>query len=90
MRKVLVSSGLLANIMQWRLLKWNFVSEISKVLLNDVFGELDGRSGIKNIISYTDRLNIGGLQVDDISYQQKLRQKIPTKKLYQWGKSSFK
>ena len=52
--------------MQWRFLKWNVVSEISKVLLNDVFGELDGRSGIKNIISYTDRLNIGGLQVDDI------------------------
>ena len=45
---------------------------------------------IKNIISYTDRWNIGGLQVDDISYQQKLRQKVPTNKLYQWGKSSFK
>ena len=50
-RKVLVSPGLLANIMQWRFLKWNVVSEISKVLLNEVFGELDGRSGIKNIIS---------------------------------------
>ena len=42
--------------------KWNIVSDISKVLLNDVFTELDGSSGIKNIISYTDRLNIGELQ----------------------------
>ena len=42
--------------------KWNIVSEISKVLLNDIFAELDGGSRIKNIISYTDRLNIGGLQ----------------------------
>ena len=47
--------------------KWNVVSEISKVLLNDVFAKLDGSSGIKNIINYTDRLNIGGLQVGDIS-----------------------
>ena len=30
--------------------KWNAVSEISKVLLNDVLAELDGSSGIKNII----------------------------------------
>ena len=43
--------------------KWNVVSEISKVLLNDIFAELDGSSGIKNII--TDRLNLGRLQVDD-------------------------
>ena len=34
--------------------KWNVVSEISKVLLNDIFAELDGNIGIKNII--TDRL----------------------------------
>ena len=40
--------------------KWNVASDISKVLLNDVFVELDGSSGIKN------RLNVGGLQVDDI------------------------
>ena len=41
-----------------------FFSEISKVLLNDIFGELDGSSGIKNIISYAnDRLNLGGLKV---------------------------
>ena len=31
--------------------KWNIVSEIIKVLLNDIFAELDGSSGIKNIIS---------------------------------------
>ena len=41
-------------------LKWNVVSEISKLSLNYVLAELDGSSGIKNII--TDRLNLGGLQ----------------------------
>ena len=46
-------------------IKWNVVSEIGKVLLNDIFAELDGSNGIKNII--TGRLNLGGLQVDDIS-----------------------
>ena len=30
---------------------WNAVSEVSKVLLNDIFTELDGSSGIKNIIT---------------------------------------
>ena len=39
--------------------KWNVVSEISKVLLNDVFAEHDGNSGVKNIT--TDRLNLGEL-----------------------------
>ena len=34
--------------------KWNVVSEISKVLVNDIFTELDRGSEIKNIISYTD------------------------------------
>ena len=29
--------------------KWNVVSDISKLLLNDIFAELDGSSGIKNI-----------------------------------------
>ena len=32
--------------------KWNVVPGIIKVLLNDTFVELDGSSGIKNIISY--------------------------------------
>ena len=31
--------------------KWNVVSEIIKVLLNDTFAEIDESSGIKNIIS---------------------------------------
>ena len=35
-------------------LKWNVVLEICEVLVNDIFAELDGSSGIKNII--TDRL----------------------------------
>ena len=46
-------------------LKWNVVSEASKVLLNDIFTELDGSSGIKNII--TEILNLAELQVEDIS-----------------------
>ena len=58
--------------------KWNVVSDISKVLLNDIFAELDGSSGIKNII--TGRLNLGGLQVDDISTKITAES---TKKLYQ-------
>ena len=32
------------------LVKWNVVPGIIKVLLNDIFAELDGSSGIKNII----------------------------------------
>ena len=53
------------NAMEIFAVKWNVVSEISKVLMNDIFAELDGSCGIKNII--TDRLNLGELQVDDIS-----------------------
>ena len=37
------------NAMQIFALKWNVVSDISKVLLNDIFAELDESSGIKNI-----------------------------------------
>ena len=47
--------------------KLNVVSETSKVSLNNIFAELDGSSGIKNIINYTVRLNTDGLQVDDIA-----------------------
>ena len=49
-------------------MKWNIVSEIIIVLLNGIFVELDGNSGIENIISqYTDRLNqLSGLQVEMI------------------------
>ena len=47
---ILASLAILANIFA---AKWNVVSDTSKVLLNDIFAELDGSSGIKNII--TDR-----------------------------------
>ena len=53
------------NAMHIFAVKWNVVSETSKVLLTDTFGELGGSSGIKNII--TDRINLSELQVDDIS-----------------------
>ena len=43
---------------------WNIDSEIRKELLNDVFREFNGISGMKNI---TDRLNVGELQQDDTS-----------------------
>ena len=61
--------------------KWNVVSDISKVLLNDIFAELDGSRGIKNIITgLVNLLNLGGLQVDDISTKITAES---TKKLYQ-------
>ena len=41
------------NAMEIFAVKLNVVSDISKVLLNDIFAELDGSNGIKNII--TDR-----------------------------------
>ena len=65
-RKLLMSLGIgQHNAMEIFTVKWNVVSDISKVLLNDIFAELNGSSGIKN--SITDRLNLGGLhvQVDD-------------------------
>ena len=37
------------NAMEIFTVKWNVVSEASKVLLNDIFAELDGSSGIKNL-----------------------------------------
>ena len=61
-RKLLVSLDIAQhNAMEIFVVKWNVVLEISKVLLNDIIAEVDGSSGIKNII--TDRLNLGGLQV---------------------------
>ena len=42
-------------------MKKDIFSEISKVLLNHIFAEFDGSSGIKNII--TDGLNLHELQV---------------------------
>ena len=58
--------------------KRSIVSEIIKVLLNDIFAELDGSNGIKN----TDRLNrFSGLQVDDQAitknYGRKYEEIIP-------------
>ena len=41
------------NAMEIFAVKWNVVSDMSKLLLNDIFAELDGNSGIKNIV--TDR-----------------------------------
>ena len=42
------------NAMEIVAVKWNVVWEISKVLLNDIFAELNGSSGIKNVITVTD------------------------------------
>ena len=49
------------NAMEIFTVKWNTVSELSKLLLNVIIAELDGSTGIKNIITY--RLNLGGWQV---------------------------
>ena len=54
--KILVSVGSYSdqhNAMEIFAVKWNVVSDISKLLLNDIFAELDGNSAIKNIV--TDR-----------------------------------
>ena len=62
-------------------------SESTKELLDDIFAECDRNSLIKN---FTDRLNLGEMQVDDIS--TKSTQKIQRNKrnIYQSSKSSFK
>ena len=52
------------------------------ILLQDL---MEAESGIKNII--TDRLDLGGLQVNGISARITTES---TKKLYQSGKSGFK
>ena len=39
------------NAMEILTVKWNVVSDVIKVLLNDTFAEMDESSGIKNIIS---------------------------------------
>ena len=44
--------------------KRSTISEISKKLLKDIFVKCDRSSSIKN---FTDRLNLGELQGDDIS-----------------------
>ena len=52
------------NLLEILTLKRKIVSEISKELPNDIFEKFDGNSQMKNII---DRLNLGELQVDDVS-----------------------
>ena len=51
-----------------------------------IFFRTYGSCGIKNIITDSDILNLGGLHVD-ISTKNTAES---TKKLYQWDKSSFK
>ena len=59
--------------------RWNVVSEITKVLLNGVFAKIDGsRQWIENIM--TDRFRSWWI-ASSTTYQQKLHQS---------GKSSFK
>ena len=65
--------------------KRNIFLEISKVLLNDIFAELDRRSWIMDIL--TNILNLDELQVDHML--AKIRQKV-RRNIYQSGKSSFK
>ena len=64
----------------------NVVPETSKVVLNDTFAELDGSSGIKNVI--TDTLNLGKLQVDEDEEEEIYR--CRQRNIYQLGKLSFK
>ena len=52
------------NLLEIFTLKRRIVSEISQELSNDVFAEFDRNSRIKNI---TERLNLGELQVDDVT-----------------------
>ena len=68
--------------------KWNVVSETSKVQLNDIFTKLDESSGIRNIITFRLNLGVCKLQVDDIP--AKIRYGREYKEIYQSGKSSFK
>ena len=52
------------NLLEIFTLKRRIVSEISQELPNDIFAEFDRNSRIKNI---TERLNLGELQVDDVT-----------------------
>ena len=76
------------NAMEIFAVKWNVVSETSKVQLNDIFTELDESSGIRNIITFRLNLGVCKLQVDDIP--AKIRYGREYKEIYQSGKSSFK
>ena len=52
------------NVLVIFAVKTSTILEISKELLNDIFAECDRSSPIKN---FTDSLNLGELEVDDIS-----------------------
>ena len=52
------------NLLEIFTLKRRIVSEISQELPNDIFAEFDRNSRIKNI---TERLNLGELQVDNVT-----------------------
>ena len=52
------------NLLEIFTLKRRIVSEISQELPNDIFAEFNRNSRIKNI---TERLNLGELQVDDVT-----------------------
>ena len=60
------------NAMEIVVVKRNIFLEISKVLLNDIFAELDRRSRIMDIL--TDILDLDELQVDHML--AKIRQKV--------------
>ena len=65
-RKPLVSLDIgQHNALEIFALKSIMFLETSKDLVNDAFAEFDGSSRMKN--SITDRLNLGELQVDNIS-----------------------
>ena len=85
LRKLLVSLDIgQNNALEIFALKRNTLSEMSEKLLKDIFVEFDGSSPIDNV-SY--KLNLGELQVDDISAKFAAGN---TKDIYQSGKPSFK
>ena len=52
------------NALEFLAVNRNIISEISREILNDIFAESDGSRPIKNI---TNRFNLGGLQIDEMS-----------------------
>ena len=78
------------NAMEILAVTWNVLSEVSKALLNDIFAELDGSTGIKNIIidrlakSFKSWWMIYDISVDDVSTKITAES---TKELCQSGKN---
>ena len=52
------------NALEFFAVNRNIVSEISREILNDIFAEFDGSRPIMNV---TNKLNLGGLQIDEMS-----------------------